>query len=83
MARVENTSDYSIWPLYMGAQSVDGGIETQLPERKKVFYPCRGLKVLHNLRLQCTPRTIFTRIMTASLAGKHESNEDGLGTEVV
>ena len=47
------------------------------------IFPHRGLKVLNGLYLQHTPRTAQTAIMMAPLAGKHDSNEDELGTQLV
>ena len=58
-------------------------IKSSTPGQKEGVFPYRGLKVLHNLCLQCTPRTEQTANMMAPLSGKHGSNDDGLGMQLV
>ena len=47
------------------------------------IFPYRGLKVLHSLCLQRTPITVLSAIIMAPLAGKHDSNENELGTQLI
>ena len=47
------------------------------------IFSCRGLKVLHSLCLQRTPRTAKTAVMMTVLTKKHGWNKDELGTQLV
>ena len=53
------------------------------PGQKEGILSYRGLNVLHNLCLQRTLRTAQTAVMISPLAGRHESNEDELGMQLV
>lgn len=47
------------------------------------IFSYRGLQAMNSLCIQHTSRTAQTAIEMAPMAGKHDSNEDKLGMELV